>query len=35
MTMANIRALASDLGYSVSGSTKSQLIESFLKAQGE
>jgi hypothetical protein len=33
MTIAQIKALASENGYSISGNTKAQLIESFLKAQ--
>lgn len=33
MTMAEIRAIASANGYSVSGSKKSELIDSYLKAQ--
>ena len=35
MTIAEIRALAVDLGYSISGGTKALLVESFLEAQLE
>lgn len=33
MTIANIKALAAELGYNISGSTKAVLIESFLAEQ--
>lgn len=33
MTVAEITALATELGYSISGSTKAAKIESFLNAQ--
>lgn len=33
MTVEEIQALATELGYSISGETKSELIESFLTAQ--
>lgn len=33
MTVADIRIVASELGYSISGSTKSALVTSFLSVQ--
>lgn len=33
-TIAQIKVLASELGYSISGNTKAALISSFLDAQG-
>lgn len=33
MTIANIKALAAEFGYNISGSTKAVLIESFLAKQ--
>lgn len=33
MTVEEIQALATELGYSISGETKSEMIESFLSAQ--
>lgn len=34
LTMAQIRAIAAEKGYQVSGSTKAALIAAFLEAQG-
>lgn len=35
MTISEIKVVASELGYSISGKTKAELIESFLIEQGE
>ncbi len=35
LTIAEIKELAESLGYTISGSTKAELIASFLEAQGD